>query len=160
MKRIALPGTIVPYLHADAAGDSWQIGLQRGSVRALEVGSFGSGSVSPSPEGTTPNTYRLIAFGTDGSPVVEHMFCVANLSRDHTADGAYIPGIDDAVMVDVVPHTRRCGAVALCWLRTVTLTLLENAEKKRRGKTRRYMPEQRSYYAAHPRKVISLMRAG
>jgi hypothetical protein len=53
----------------------------------------------------------------------------------------------------------RCGAVALCWLRTATLTLLENAERKRRGGRRRYMPEQRAYYSAHPRKAISLMKA-
>jgi hypothetical protein len=53
----------------------------------------------------------------------------------------------------------RCGAVALCWLRTVTLTLMEGAERRRRGKPRRYMPEQRAYYAAHPRKALALMNA-
>lgn len=53
----------------------------------------------------------------------------------------------------------RCGAVALCWLRTATLTLLDNAEKMRQGTTRRYMPEIRSYYSAHPHKAVSLMRA-
>lgn len=53
----------------------------------------------------------------------------------------------------------RCGAVALCWLRTATLTLLENGERRRSDKRRRYMPEQRAYYAAHPRKAVSLMKA-
>lgn len=52
----------------------------------------------------------------------------------------------------------RCGAVTLCWLRSAALALMESAEKKRRGKPRRYMPEQRSYYAAHPRKAVALMR--
>lgn len=51
----------------------------------------------------------------------------------------------------------RCGAVTLCWLRTAALTLLGVADKNRR-KARRYMPEQRAYYAAHPRKVVSLMK--
>lgn len=51
----------------------------------------------------------------------------------------------------------RCGAVALCWLRTVTLALLHNAEGRRRGR-RRYMPEQRAYYGAHPRKALRLIR--
>ena len=51
----------------------------------------------------------------------------------------------------------RCGAVALCWLRTATLSLLENAERKRRSKRRRYMPEQRAHYAARPRKAIKLL---
>lgn len=52
----------------------------------------------------------------------------------------------------------RCGAVVLCWLRTTALTLLDVAEKKRGGKRRRYMPEQRSYYGAHPEEAAGLMR--
>lgn len=53
----------------------------------------------------------------------------------------------------------RCGAVALCWLRTATLTLLATAESRKAGKKpRRYMPEQRAHYAAHPRKAVALMK--
>jgi len=53
----------------------------------------------------------------------------------------------------------RCGAVALCWLRSVALTLLERAESRRRGKSRRYMPEIRECYKAHPRRAVALLHA-
>jgi hypothetical protein len=53
----------------------------------------------------------------------------------------------------------RCGAVALCWMRTVTLTLLSAAESANKGR-RRYMPEIRSHYCAKPSRVIALMRRG
>lgn len=53
----------------------------------------------------------------------------------------------------------RCGAVALCWLRTATLAMLTNAEGRRRGK-RRNMPEMRAHYAAHPRRALKLIKGG
>lgn len=58
----------------------------------------------------------------------------------------------------------RCGAMALCWLRTVALTLLQRSEERRRvgggrKKRRRYLPEIRSEFAAHPGRAVKLLGA-
>lgn len=51
----------------------------------------------------------------------------------------------------------RCGAIALCWLRTVALTVLQGVQQTTRGK-RRYIPELRSHFNAHPHKALAMIR--
>lgn len=51
----------------------------------------------------------------------------------------------------------RSGALALCWLRTIAMTALEEGERKRRG-PRRYMTAIRAEYCARPRKALRLMK--
>lgn len=51
----------------------------------------------------------------------------------------------------------RCGAIALCWLRTVALSVLQGVQQAACGK-RRYIPELRAHFNAHPRKAVALIR--
>ena len=51
----------------------------------------------------------------------------------------------------------RCGAIALCWLRTVALSVLQGVQQTKRGQ-RRYIPELRAHFAAHPRKAVAVIR--
>lgn len=51
----------------------------------------------------------------------------------------------------------RCGAIALCWLRSVALSVLQSAQQAARGR-RRHIPDLRAHYNAHPRKAVALVR--
>lgn len=51
----------------------------------------------------------------------------------------------------------RCGAIALCWLRTVALSVLQGVQQRRRGR-RRYIPDLRAHYNAHPSNAVAMIR--
>lgn len=82
---------------------------------------------------------------------------VASLVRGHWGIENRLHHVKDRTFREDDQRTR-CGAVALCWLRTAALTLLVGAESKRRGKARRFMPEIRAHCAARPGRVVKLMR--
>jgi predicted transposase YbfD/YdcC len=82
---------------------------------------------------------------------------IARLVRGHWGIENRLHHVKDRTFREDDQKLRSC-AVAVCWLRSIALTVLDQAEGRRRGKKRRYTPEQRSYFNAHPRKAIAELK--
>src|SRR5690606_39567420 len=116
---------------------------------------------------TTPKGVKKVVFGGEwgkmgyllvGPPGARPLSAkrLAELIRGHWGIENRLHHIKDRTFREDEQQVR-CGAIALGWLRTVALSVLQGMQQTKRGK-RRYIPDLRAHYNAHPSKAVAMIR--